>query len=51
MKTDEGEAESIVLLILVFVAVLESSMDEGWWGGAEILIQGQLKSHLSRPGF
>ena len=28
------------------LVALESSVDEGWWGGAESYIQGQLKSHL-----
>ena len=40
-KTNEGEAESIVLLIFVkfcSLAVLELSVDEGWWCGAESLI-------------
>ena len=36
-KTDEGEAENIVLLIFVLVE-LEFSVDEEWWSGAESLI-------------
>ena len=37
-KTDEGEAESIVFINFCSLAVLESSVDERWWGGAESLI-------------
>ena len=49
-KTDEGETENIVLLISVILAVHESSVDEGSWGGAEILILDQLKSYLFPAG-
>ena len=37
-KTDEIEEESIVLLNFCSLAVLESSVDEGWWCGAVSLI-------------
>ena len=37
-KTGESEVESIVLFFVFFLAVLESSMDERWCGGAESLI-------------
>ena len=37
-KTDEGEAESIVFINFCSLVVLESSVDERWWGGAESLI-------------
>ena len=37
-KTDEEEVESIVFFLIVFLRVLESSVDEEWWGGAESLI-------------
>ena len=33
-----------------FLGVLESLMDQGWWGGAESLIYGQLKLHLFPTG-
>ena len=32
------------------LVVLQSSVDEGWWGGAKSLIQGQLKLHLFPAG-
>ena len=37
-KTDEGEAESIVLLIFCFLGVLQSWMGEGLWDETESLI-------------
>ena len=46
-NTDEGEAECIALLIFIFGQCLNHLwMREGWWGGAERLMQRQLKSHL-----
>ena len=48
-KTHEGENKSIVLLIL-FLVVVESLVDEGWWGGAVSLIKDQQKSHLFPAG-
>ena len=36
-KTDEGEAQRL-FLNLCFLTVLESSVDEVWWSGAESLI-------------
>ena len=37
-KIDDGEVESIFFVNFCFFAVLESSVDEGWWGGVESLI-------------
>ena len=38
-KTDEEEVESIVFFFnFCSLRVLESSVDEKWWGGAESLI-------------
>ena len=37
-ETEEGKAESTVLLFFYSLAVLESSVDEGWLDGAESLI-------------
>ena len=37
-KIDDGEAESIFFVNFCFFAVLESSVDEGWWGWVESLI-------------
>ena len=33
------------------LVVLKSSVDEGWWGEAESLISGQLKSHTFPDGY
>ena len=32
------------------LVVLESSVDEEWWGGAESFMQGQVKSYLFPAG-
>ena len=37
-KTNEEEAESIAFFSFGSLAVLQSSVDEGWWSGVEILI-------------
>ena len=37
-KTDEGEGRKHCFVNFYSLAVLESSVDEGWWGGAESLI-------------
>ena len=37
-KADEGEAESIVLLIFVVWRCFKSLVGEGLWGGSESLI-------------
>ena len=49
-KTDEGEAESIVLVIFVLWWCFNCRWVKGWWGEAESLIKDQLKSHLFPTG-
>ena len=41
-----GEGRKHCIVNFCFLVVLESSVDEGWWGGTESLILGQLKSYL-----
>ena len=49
-KTNEGTGKKHCSVNICSLAVLESLVAEGWCGGAQTLIPGQLKSHLFSDG-